>query len=293
MIFHPRSNLRKFINHLTGRPNHAHPLGHFYSPIVDPRSLDIRKLWPEKQSRIEGIDFNDRSHKTIIQTLFYLYMSEFDYPEKGPSDVQLKNYYVGNSQFGWLDARLLFVLQRYWQPRQIIEIGSGYSTLLIDDINRRFNNQETKVTAIDPFPRPFIQDLDNVFLIRKMVQNVDIEIFSHLDKNDILFVDSSHVCKTGSDVNFILFEILPILKPGVHVHFHDIFLPEEYPKDWVIDENRSWNEQYILRALLMYNTKFRVTFSSMYAFIKYENDLASALRTPDAMGGCSLWIEVI
>jgi hypothetical protein len=109
----------------------------------------------------------------------------------------------------------------------------------------------------------------------------------------VLFVDSSHVAKTGSDVNHLCFEVLPRLRAGVRIHFHDIFLPADYPKPWVLDENRGWNEQYLVRALLMFSRAFRVVFGSSYAFAAHWEALRAALREPDGAcyGGGSLWIE--
>src|SRR5262249_1946304 len=152
------------------------------------------------------------------------------------------------------------VLLRYWQPRRLIEIWSGYSTLLSADVNRRFLGGSMQLTCIEPYPREFLRrGIPGVTrLIEKKAQDVELDVFAELEAGDVLFIDSSHVSKTGSDVNRIYFEIVPRLRPGVHVHVHDIFLPDDYPREWVLGENRSWNEQYLLRALLMYSTRFRV-----------------------------------
>ena len=107
------------------------------------------------------------------------------------------------------------------------------------------------------------------------VQEVPLTEFEDLQSGDILFIDSSHVAKTGSDVNFLYFDVFPRLRPGVRIHIHDIFLPQDYPQEWALDENRSWNEQYVLRALLMFSSRFRVLFGSFFAF-RYLPDLVSA-----------------
>jgi len=123
----------------------------------------------------------------------------------------------------------------------MIEVGSGFSSLLIADVNTRFLNNSCKFQCIEPYPREFlVGGVAGVSeLIVQKVQDIPPGYFETLDEGDILFIDSSHVCKTGSDVNFLYFEILPRLKPGVLIHIHDIFLPLEYPQEWVIDENRS------------------------------------------------------
>jgi len=122
---------------------------------------------------------------------------------------------------------------------------------------------------------------------------MNVDPFTSLQAGDILFIDSSHVAKTGSDVNFLYFEVLPRLASGVRIHVHDILLPADYPKDWVLRENRSWNEQYVLRALLMYSTGFRVMFGCNYAFRGFPGLVAAALGDPNgpSFGGGSLWLE--
>jgi hypothetical protein len=117
--------------------------------------------------------------------------------------------------------------------------------------------------------------------------------FSILERGDILFIDSSHVAKTGSDVNYLYFEVLPRLASGVHMHIHDIHMPHEYSREWVIDENRSWNEQYLVRALLMFSNGFRVTFGCNFAHSKFPELVRQALKLPNgrSFGGGSLWIE--
>jgi hypothetical protein len=128
-----------------------------------------------------------------------------------------------------------------------------------------------------------LKAIHDVNLVPQRVEKVNLNTFASLQSGDVLFIDSSHVSKAGSDVNFLFFEVLPRVPSAVRIHIHDIFLPGEYPKRWVIEENRSWNEQYVLRALLMYSNAFRVLFGSAYALLKFK-DLVSH-------GGGSLWIE--
>lgn len=275
----------------------AHPDGHFYSPVVDPDELLSRKdeIWPP-QPKVLGIDFNDESHLRILREVFPRFMRDYHYLEKMPStDAELDCFYTQNSQFSWLDSRALFVLLREWQPKRIIEVGSGYSSLLMADINSQYLYGNCDITCIEPYPRPFLQrgirGLGNV--LEQKVQAVPFAIFETLQAGDILFIDSSHVAKTGSDVNYLFFEVLPRLQAGVRIHIHDIFLPHDYPMDWVVTENRSWNEQYLLRALLMFSNAFRVLFSSSYAFYRYPGDVRDALAIPagHAFAGGSFWME--
>src|ERR1700732_2462923 len=180
----------------------AYPNGHFYSPVVDPEEIRLgaAKTWPEEITSISGIDLNSPSHEYILEKLFPKYYPEFDYPEHGEEDDVLKSFYIQNSQFSWLDARSLFVLLREWKPKRIIEVGSGYSTALMNDVNLRFLNKLSSITAIEPFPRPFLRSLETIKLIEEKVQHVSFDVFDELERGDILFIDSSHVSKTGSDV---------------------------------------------------------------------------------------------
>ena len=273
----------------------AYPNGHFYSPVVDPGSLEprVESFW-RTDPEILGIDFNDESHLQILQEDFPAYIEAYDYPESLEENAQLSRFYTQNSQFSWLDARALFVLLQKWQPRRVIEVGSGFSSLLIADVSVRILDKPFDFTCIEPYPREFLKNSPPGVsrLLEQKVQEVPSAVFSDLEAGDILFIDSSHVSKTGSDVNYLYFEVLPRLKPGVHVHIHDIFLPLEYPREWVLQENRSWNEQYLLQALLMYSTGFRLTFGCNYAFWKFPGEVIKALTLPGGtgFGGGSFWI---
>ena len=273
--------------------------GHFYSPIVDPAALAGRReaLWPASPALV-GIDFNDASHRRVLTEWFPRYIGDYDYPEHGDEAESPACFYTQNSQFTWLDSRALFVLLRAWRPARIIEVGSGFSSLLVADVNRRFLGGAVDFTCIDPYPRDFLGDgvpgISRVMASR--VQDVPPDTFRALQAGDVLFIDSSHVAKTGSDVNHLLFDVLPMLAAGVHLHVHDIFLPFEYPPDWVLVQNRSWNEQYVVRALLMYAAgTLRVDFGSAYAFHRFRDLVIAALAHPKGHGfaGGSLWFTKV
>lgn len=276
------------------KPKAAFPAGHYYSPVVDPRTLDLARTWPARPEVI-GIDFNDASHRDILTQAFPQFQPLYDYPDTLPESPDLAAFFTENSQFSWLDARALFVLLHAWRPRRIIEVGSGFSSLLIADVNQRWRGGEIDITCIEPYPRPFLRrGIPGIArLVEDKVQNIGLETFAQLGAGDMLFIDSSHVAKTGSDVNFLCFEVLPRLAAGVNVHIHDIFLPHDYPRDWVLDENRSWNEQYLLRALLMGSTLFDVVFGCSYAFWRFPELVATALARADGagFGGGSFWMR--
>lgn len=273
------------------------PPGHFYSPTIDVEDLTARAgtVWPEAPLDPPGIDFDADHHRHLLATDFPRFMPDYDYPERLEESAELDRFFTCNSQFSWLDARALFVLLRTWRPKRIIEVGSGFSTLLIADVNRRFLDGSCDITSIEPYPRAFLRagHIGIREVIEKNVQDVALDVFDTLQPGDLLFIDSSHVSKTGSDVNRLFLEVLPRLRPGVRVHIHDVFFPHDYPRDWVLGEARSWNEQYLLQAFLMFNNSFRTLFGSNYAYVRCQSLLRDALALPGGrcFGGGSFYIE--
>lgn len=271
------------------------PSGHFYSPVLDRAEVAASqpRLWPAQPRLPAGIDFNDASHRQLLEVEFPRYIADFDYTESGGASAAGR-YSPDNPQFGWLDAKTLFVLLRAWRPARVIEVGSGHSSLLMADVNKRFLGGSMHITCIEPYPEPFLQRADCGIdrLVQARVQDVPLEEFDALAAGDVLFIDSSHVSKAGSDVNHLFFEVLPRLASGVRIHIHDVFLPFEYPRSWLLEQGRSWNEQYLLQALLMYNPVFGIVFGSSYCAWKYPELMRhTATGTEAATGGGSLWIE--
>ncbi len=272
------------------------PPGHFYSPVVDiaDAKANADRIW-QVMPLVRGVDFNDVNHQELLSRAFPAFIKDYDYPEMLEETPELNRFFTRNSQFSWLDARTLFVLLRLLKPKRLVEIGSGFSSLLTADVNHRFLADTMHFSCIEPYPRAFLtQPLPglNELLVTK-VEALDPVYFDQLASGDVLFIDSSHVSKTGSDVNYLLFDILPRLRRGVLVHIHDIFLPHDYPQSWVLDDYRSWNEQYLVRALLMYSSAFRIVFGCSYAHYRYPNLVEQALSLPagKGYGGGSLWIE--
>jgi hypothetical protein len=207
-------------------------------------------------------------------------------------------YYLDNPAFGCGDAVVYSGVIQELRPQRIVEIGSGFSSCLAMDTNDRLfpGGGGMEITVIDPYPdilRGLLLPNDPYRgVIRDVpVQSAPIEWFEALDENDILFIDSSHVAKTGSDVNDYLFRILPRLRAGVCVHIHDIPYPFEYPPAWVVEENRSWNEAYILRSFLQYNQSFRIIYWNHYAYRKFAGVLEANM--PLCMRNCggSIWLR--
>lgn len=286
----------------------AFPDGHFYSPVVDTveAARDEAVIWPPAlqpgplahmlkspptEPTVHGIDWNPASHEDLLRHQFPRLIDGYDYPENGSPDTDVDRFYEINGQFDLTDARVLFCMLRMIRPRRIIEVGSGYSTLLMTDVNDRFLGGEVSITCVEPYPRPFMQRLHQggaIALMEQRAQDVPNQLFESLQKGDILFIDSSHVSKTGSDVNRLMLDVLPSLNSGVYVHVHDIFFPTDYPKSWVIQHGFSWNEQYVLQALLTDSDRFRVVYGNVLARTFHRESLVAFFN--HVMNGASFWM---
>jgi hypothetical protein len=203
-------------------------------------------------------------------------------------------YQFENGSYSYTDAIVLYSMIRNLKPKRIIEVGSGHSSAVMLDTNELFFNNQINLTFIDPYPERLLsllkeEDKINNTLIKSDVQLLDLKLFKELQEGDILFIDSTHVSKTGSDVNYILFEILPNLNEGVYIHFHDIFYPFEYPKEWVFN-GRNWNENYILKAFLMHNADYKMILFSEYLH-KFSKETFSKLPLCYNNHGGNLWLK--
>ena len=268
--------------------------GDYSSPIVD--NVGIRKredeIFSVKSKELLGIDLHEEYQLTLLKE-FERYYSEIPYTE----DKSERRYYFNNGYYLHSDAIILYSMIRYFHPGRIIEVGAGFSSAAMLDSVDSLEYPDTRFTFIDPYPERLKSllrqdDYRRCNIIDKNLESVSGTLFEELNENDILFVDSSHVCKTGSDVNKIIFEILPKLKSNVLVHFHDIFFPFEYPKSWVLDWNSfGWNEDYFLRAFLMYNTSFEIVFFN--TFLEHFHKERFMATMPDCLKnpGGSLWIR--
>ena len=247
--------------------------GHFYSPVVMPGELKgyENEIFNFNKS-LDGIELNENKQMELLNAIKSFYSElPFTYDK-----VPERRYYYNNDYFSYNSAIELFGIIRHYKPNRIIEIGSGFSSSLMLDTNDLFMNGSMACTFIDPYPERLISLLNERDKIRhhiyaKKIQDIDLNIFSELKENDILFIDSSHVSKTGSDLNKIIFEILPVLSKGVIIHFHDVFYPFEYPANWVLSPGGfGWNENYILRAFLMYNSNFEILLFNSYMETKFK-----------------------
>lgn len=267
---------------------HVVPFNHYESPYPDIREIHQKeKQVFDTQKEILDIDFNVNGQKKLLDCMKDLEMPGWADEE---SEVGSNRYYYHNSWFAKGSADALYYMIRILKPQNIIEVGSGFSTAVILDTNEKFMNHSVRITSIEPNPQRLISLLrpnDNIEIYEKNLQEIPVAFFERLKKDDILFIDSSHVAKTNSDVNYILFEILPRLSEGVYIHFHDIIYPFIYPKEWVY-EGRAYNEAYMLRAFLMNNEKYSVQlFGEMLLHTNRD-------KVPSCLKGCgcgSLWIK--
>lgn len=267
------------------------PPGHFYSPVVNSAELEPRahEIWAD-QDEVPGVDLHVQEQLALVKAIVQNY-NELPYlANKGLHT----RYYFDNDFYTQNDGIILYSMIRHARPRRIIEIGSGFSSAIMLDTNEFCLGHSMELCFIDPYPERLhglMNETDSrrCRVIADQVQSVSLDIYQELQAGDILFVDSSHVVKTGSDLHHILFRVLPALKEGVLIHFHDIFFPFEYPKTWV-DAGRNWNENYLLHAFLMHNNSYRI---KLFADLLYKKHQAVFWEMPLAYNiqGTSLWIE--
>lgn len=230
--------------------------GHFYSPIPGDddiaRAIEAKHNFKWTYDLPPDVDLIRRRTENLITSeaaRLYDYLLHWE-----------KLYSIESQMFVLADAIALWGLIANLKPKRIIEVGSGHSTALMLDA-KHFYGLDLCVTCIEPFPsrlqKALGSHISEVNLLVEPIQEVRREVFDSLDVGDLLFVDSSHVSKAGSDVNHLLFNVIPNLPRGCYVHIHDIFKGFEYPEEW-LRAGRSWNEAYLLRAFLMFNSAFSI-----------------------------------
>lgn len=255
------------------------PPGHFYSPLPDAGQVreNEHRLFSTTQMPA-GIAWNEEGQREHLEQ-FGKFFADVPFTES-PSQGR---YYLDNDFYAYSDGICLYSMMRLLRPRRFVEIGSGYSSCAAVDTAELYSPEMPYFTFIDPDPSRVYErfragDLTNpkVKIVKSMVQDIPLALFETLRENDILLIDSSHVSKIGSDVNFIYFEILPRLHTGVHVHVHDIFFPFEYPKAW-LENGRAWNEVYLLRAFLSFNSQFQIEYFNTFMETRHRDAVQNLL----------------
>ncbi len=260
---------------------------HYYLPIPD--EADLSGGFQERLSAMPGVDMNDRAALDLLETAFPPYLDEFRaaVPLSRPPGGGAAPFHLINGTFMAVDAHVYYALVRHIKPRRIVEIGGGNSSVLAGmacERNRAEGGPAPRLTVVEPYPG---EALRNGFpglseLVAAKVQDVPISLFTSLGDGDILFIDSSHVLRAGGDVQHEYLEILPRLAAGVLVHVHDVSLPKPYPGVY-FEQGFYWNEQYLLQAFLVFNSRFEVVWPGNYMILNYPDKVCSAFPEYHAM----------
>lgn len=293
-VYRQRDELRGIVNRLWVEP------GHFYSPIpaLDELRLREAEVFGRDGRELPGIEMNEARQLAWLDDL-RRYYAEMPFTAQRREGLR---YFFDNPAFSYFDAVVLYGVLRHLKPRRVIEVGSGYSSCLFLDTNELHFDNQIACTFIEPYPQlleSLIKEEDRrrVEIVRRKLQEVDRRLFQRLEAGDILFIDSSHVAKTNSDVNCAFFDILPLLRSGVYVHFHDVCYPFEYPREWVY-QGRAWNEAYLLRAFLQYNREFEIeifnSFLNRFHWDRLAREMPLCMQYAEqniAASGLSIWLR--
>lgn len=259
----------------------------FYSPIPDLATLPPEVF--DRVSDLPGIHWSLDEQLAFLEERLAGPMATFDPPASAGGDPH--RYGTVNGSYSHLDAAALFAMVTTLRPRRIVELGSGHSSLVTAEAVRA-GGRETSYEIYDPYPSLVRDDLPGLSRLHRLpAQDVPLSIFEALREDDILFVDTTHTVKVGSDVNFIVLEVLPRLAPGVVVHIHDVFLPREYPAGWLRDYGLYWGEQYLLQAFLTMNPDYEVLLANSALSDLRGADLRARLPSGIQLGGSAFWIR--
>jgi hypothetical protein len=270
------------------------PPGHFYSPAISRTEVTTDRSRIFGARSLAGIEMRPDEQLAILRALAPFF-GTIPFKEEATEPFR---YRYRNTSYGFGDAVIYWGMLNHFRPRRIVEIGSGFtSALALDAVD--ILKLPTVCTFVDPYPKLAEQVTAPLraphSIIPQRVQDIDIATISSLDSGDLLFIDSSHVLKTGSDVHAELTELLPRLKPGVLVHFHDAFDRFEYPEKWVVEENKGWNELYALHLFLMYNEKFQIVYFNHFLARNFKAEIQNIcpIEAPRILlnPGGGLWLR--
>lgn len=270
--------------------------GHFYSPV--PGTADTGRAVRTRERELEsaaheglpGIDLNPQGQRILFKELAATFA---DLPTAAAEGWR---YHPDNNMYGLGDAAVYHGMLRRFPPRRIVEVGSGFSSAVaLDTADRFLPDADLKFTFIEPYPDRLLgllgdRDKQRCTLIRRPVQDAGTEVFEELVAGDIVFIDSSHVSKAGSDVNLLFFEILPRLADGVLVHVHDILWPFEYPERW-LRQRRGWTEAYLLRAFLAFNSAFSIELFNAWLWHSEPELVREALPAAAGQLPGGIWLR--
>ncbi|NWD72543.1 class I SAM-dependent methyltransferase [Pseudomonas gingeri] len=264
----------------------------FYSstPSISEIASSYEYNEPEPPYLNCGIFDQEKLRAELVELIPY--SVDFTPAEVGDAET-CTSYFWNNGQFSSSDAMSYYAFVRRVRPNKIVEIGSGFSSLIALEALRK--NGVGTLSCIEPFPRPFITSLGKegaLELLDHPAQDVSVQMLnSMLDDGDILFIDSTHTVKSGSDCLHIYLRLLPKITKKIFVHVHDVFLPFGLPKRWLIDHQIYWTEQYLLLALMIDNPRTKLLFGSAYHQHFNDDLLTEFMRGRSKNGGGSFWFE--
>jgi Methyltransferase domain len=279
-LIHRAVSTARAVRAVIARPPYATP-GHFYSPLTAEADLSRALSWTEAP----GVDLAEARQLDMAARLRPL-LAE---PLPGP------RYVAANTMFGAADAAVYRAMLAHLRPARVMEVGSGYSTAVaLDEADVSPELSGLEITCIEPFPERLLglvreSDRKRLTLLRQPVQNVDPATYDRLGPHDVLFVDSTHVVKAGSDVVWLFLYVLPRLAPGVVVHVHDVFWPFEYPPHW-LRQRRDWTEAYLVHAFLAGNASWEILFFSSW-FWRCRPELVPPSLAGERPG--SIWLRKV
>lgn len=261
-----------------------------YTPIPELPPAEA-KTWTTPATLL-GIRLDPAEQLKFLRAELSPFLSEFDPPLRPPPD---DGFHVWNGYYQSVDAEVLYAMIRYLRPRRILEVGSGYSTLVTAAacVRNAAEGTPAEFTAVDPSPRVAVSHPGLTRLETSRAEQMPLERFVALEERDVLFVDSSHVVKLGGDVNFLVLDVLPRLQPGVVVHFHDVFWPYEYPRAWYLRGTYA-TEQYLLQAFLIGNRDYEVLFAAHAVARAHRaelEDVIPSLRERPDHYPAALWLR--
>lgn len=257
----------------------------FYSPIPDVDALPA-DLW-DTPAAMPGVDLRLDEGVALLTELAPL-IAEYAPPEHPPGTAH--GYFRDNAMYGHLDGEVLYAMVRHLEPRRIVEVGAGFSTLVIADAKAR-NGGEVDHRVFDPFPSPLLAGLGGIELAALGAEEIPMETFTALESGDLLFIDTTHTVRPENDVMRLLLEVLPQVSPGVVVHIHDFFRPYEYPR-FLMELGYYWQEHHLIQAFLAFNPAFEVLLAH-HALVRQRRSDVDALVPgfPPNGPGSALWLR--
>jgi predicted O-methyltransferase YrrM len=248
---------------------------HYYQPLITPKKHLKKSLRDDRT--LPGINFNIDEQLSLLSK--FNYNTELlQFPIDRVKNESTREYYYNNGSYLSGDSEYLYNMVRHFKPKKIIEVGSGFSTLMAKNAiiknTVEDSSYQCRQICIEPYEQPWLENL-GLEVIREKIEVLNRDVFKQLESTDILFIDSSHIIRPQGDVLCEFLEILPLLNPGVLIHVHDIFTPKDYLDNWIYDLHLLWNEQYLLEAFLCFNDKFRIIGATNFLSHHYSKEFSA------------------